>query len=448
MPRGVPILPAYSERFRCIGSACEDSCCVGWGVSIDRATYEKYRAIPTGPLRTAIELHVLPVTGDSAEADPGQFAKVQFSALQQCPFLTEERLCQIQSEHGEAYLSTTCSTYPRVVHWIDNLKDMTLSFSCPEAARQILLDEHLMAPISPADYQSIEEDSSVEASSPLAHFWPIRAFVLDVIRNRSYPLWQRLFLLGILSRRLDAMARGELPYGVPKLLRSFAATIAAGTSRASMEALPSDPTRQLDMVLRMAALCWERSYTSPRFVECAKIFGQGLGNGPGATLESLAAHYTSAHNRYYAPFFRRHPHILENYLVNTILRRLFPFGHDKGKIPERPDMTKESALLVAQFALMKGLLIGVAGFYKEAFSANHVIETVQAASKHFDHHSEFLSQLHALLVEAQLNDASGLSILARNERPKPAREVIAGALRDAPQRPARWRMAAGSGGAR
>lgn len=425
MPQAAPILPEYSERFRCIGPACEDTCCIGWSVPIDQATYEKYQTIPAGPLRTAIDLNILPAPAGAADSDPGQFAKVRIPASQQCPFLTEDRLCKIQAEHGEAFLSTTCATYPRVVHWIDSFKDMTLSLPCPEASRLVLLSQHLLPPISPADYLLIEDDPNVKSSSLMAYFWSIRALVLDLIQNRAYPLWQRLFLLGVLSRRLDSIACGELQSSVPSLLRDFATTIESGSLRASMEAVPSDLTPQLDMVLRLAGLCRERSHIGPRFTECVVAFTQGIGNGPGATMKSLVAHYTAAHEQYYAPFFRRHPHILENYLINTILRRLFPFGHDKGKIPATPKMAEEFALLVTQFALIKGLLIGVAGFHKEAFSVNHVIHTIQSASKHFDHHQEFLSQVHALLIEARLNDARGLSILARNESPKPAQAGIA-----------------------
>ena len=34
------IRPFYAENFHCIGSACEDTCCRGWSVPIEKATYE------------------------------------------------------------------------------------------------------------------------------------------------------------------------------------------------------------------------------------------------------------------------------------------------------------------------------------------------------------------------------------------------------------------------
>jgi len=90
-----------------------------------------------------------------------------------------------------------------------------------------------------------------------------------------------------------------------------------------------------------------------------------------------------------------------------------------------PSMTRQYALLTAQFALLKGLLIGVAGFHREQFSAGHVVHTVQAAAKHFEHHPEFLNEAHALLVESRMDGASGLAILLRH---KSARRVSDGPM--------------------
>src|SRR5471030_3076244 len=77
-------------------------------------------------------------------------------------------------------------------------------------------------------------------------------------------------------------------------------------------------------------------------------------------------------------------------------------------------MTREFALLTAQFVLMRGLLIGFAGHHSHALSSAHVVHTVQAASKHFEHHPEFLSMAHALLVERSMDGSRGLATLLRD----------------------------------
>jgi hypothetical protein len=86
---------------------------------------------------------------------------------------------------------------------------------------------------------------------------------------------------------------------------------------------------------------------------------------------------------------------------------------DSGMHLREPAMSRELIQLVAQFTLMKGLLIGVAGAHRQSFSSEHVVHTVQAASKHFEHHPEFLDRIHALLVESQMDGVRGLAILVR-----------------------------------
>jgi lysine-N-methylase len=238
--------------------------------------------------------------------------------------------------------------------------------------------------------------------------------VLNLVRNRLYPLWQRLFLIGVLCRRLDAISSGELNLVVPAFLNDFEASLASGSLGPAMETLPLDRGAQLDIVLRLAGMMLHHSNVTPRFVACVKAFTAGIGNGPGATFESLTAQYIVAHDSCYAPFVQSHPHIMENFLANTLLRCQFPFGREGMKTGVQPAMAHEFALLTAQFALMRGLLIGVAGHHGAAFSEPDVIHTVQAASKHFEHHPEFLSMVHALLVEQRMDSASGLAILLRN----------------------------------
>ena len=417
------IRPEYSGRFRCIGAACEDSCCVGWSVIFDEAACRKYDAIPEGPLRVLIDEHVERLPAHEDGSAPAQFARVRMGSDHVCPFLDEERLCRIQKECGEEFLSITCATYPRIKHRIDGREEMALSLSCPEAARLVLLTPDLLGLNDFArngagegsEARVAEGDSGQDSpGSLIRYFWLIREFVIQLLGNRQYALWQRMFLLGVFTRRMDAQARGELDRGVGVIISEFRAAVQSGTLRTSMETIPADLPLQLDMVLRLAGMKLARSYVGPRFVETVDAFKLGIGYGPGATLESLVRGYGEAYSRWYEPFFAAHSYILENLMVNTVFRTVFPFGK-KGLAAEvLPEMEREFALLAIQFALIKGLLIGVAGFHKEAFSSEHVVQTVQSASKHFEHHPDFLEEAQALLIANKLDNARGLTMLVRN----------------------------------
>lgn len=417
------IRPRYAESFRCIGSDCEDTCCQGWSVPIDQVTYEKYRNLPASPLRDSIVASILCAPEGALSSDgfgPELFGKIEMTPSNQCPLLSADHLCRIQQEGGEALLAHSCATYPRIVSSINGIEEKALALSCPEAARLVLLKPLLLPNVEEQSASAERIDSGQEAAPIQSWYLNIRTTALELIQNRDYPLWQRLFLLGVFCRRLDAIAAGELKQGIAEFLLDFEATVTAGTLRAGMETLPTDGEVQMDVVLRLAGLMLHISNVRPRFADCIHAFTTGIGNSPDATLRSLTTQYSMAHDRYFMPFITKHPYVLENYLINTIFRCHFPFGRDGMREGAPFSMMSEFTILTAQLTLVKGLMIGVAGFHREGLSTEHVVHTVQAASKHFDHHPDFLGRAHALLVESRLDGARGLGILLRKPGPPEA----------------------------
>lgn len=420
--------PSYAENFRCIGPACEDTCCAGWSVPVDEAAWERFRALPSGPLRTLLDASVLVHSGGKNGATSRKtFATMQMTAENRCPLHTGDRLCRIHAELGEEFLPSACAAYPRIVSSFNGLPEAALSLSCPEATRLVLLTPVLLDP-APSQSQPPVAKSTRGENPFLPFLLALRSAAVHLVRNRAYPLWQRIFLLGIFCRRLDAIAAEEegahRADKIAAFLEGFAATVGAGGLERELKTVPANHTRQLDMVLRLAGMLLHRSNILPRFVECIEAFTKGIGNGPGATLVSLTANYSAAHDLYYAPFFAGHPQILENYLLNTIFRCQFPVGREGLKPESTPNLAREFALLTSQFALIKGLLIGVAGCHKDRFRADHVVHTVQAASKHFEHHPEFLAQAHSLLTESQMDGALGMAILLRNVETSPLHRSV------------------------
>jgi lysine-N-methylase len=215
-------------------------------------------------------------------------------------------------------------------------------------------------------------------------------------------------------------------------LADFEASVASGALRPAMDQLPSSSEAQMDVVLQLAGLMLQHSNLPPRFVACINAFTTGIGNGPGASLASLAAGYESAQERWFEPFLERHPQLLENWLVNAIIRHRFPFGWQSKEADAPTTAVQEFDGLAANFALMRGMLIGVAGFHREAFSEEHVVHTVQSASKHFEHHPDFLPKARLLLIETGLADARGSALLLHEGVRKMPRPV-APAVTDQPE---------------
>lgn len=409
--RHTPIVqPAYAESFRCLGPACEDNCCTDWLVSVDRPAYSRLLELPPGPCRTLLDDSIQLQSPDACPGAP--FATIRMLPSGVCPMLSADSLCRVHAELGQQYLWQTCAQFPRSTHTIDGLPETVLSLACPEAARVVLLAKSLFPPPNAPGHELTWEEAA--PAGLRQHFWPIREFVIGLIRNRNYPLWQRLFLVGSFCRRLDAFARGEIDRGFADILDDFSRAVAARGLCSAMDSIPADLALQLEIVLRVLAHGVNSTALRPRLRQVLELFIEGIGHSRTGSIESQVSRYADAYRHFYAPFFQCRPRILENYLVNTVLRGTFPFGKALFVPGTEPEPAKEFAMLAIQFAMVKGLLIGVAGVRKRRFSAADVVRTIQTTSRQFEHNIRFLSDVCAMLTKRGLADARGLTMLLRN----------------------------------
>lgn len=406
------VVPEYSTRFRCIGAECEDDCCHGWAVPIDQPALAKYRTLPPGPLRSQLDACLR--LAEPAGAPPSaHMASIRMVPSGACPFLTAERLCRIHQELGPSWLSQTCAQFSRRIQRVDGIPQVTLALSCPEAARLVLLDPALLA--SPVRRHTLRLNVSAHNNGTLrAFYWPIREFVTGILLERGYALWQRLFLLGIFCQRLDAIARGQNQRPFPEFLRDFTAVLASGSLRAPMAAIPANPALQLQLVSQLVRLGVGQIREGSSLAACLSAFTTGIGSAENTPIETQIAAYAAGYAATFEPFFRDRPWILENYLSNELLASAFPFG-DALFRPNVPLACMESfAQLAVHFGILQGLLIGVAAARGSAFSTAHVVQTVAAVSRQFEHSRSFSQRSSAFLRENHLTGIAGLTALLRN----------------------------------
>lgn len=121
------IRPDYYDSFRCVADRCPVSCCKGWQIVIDEASLEKYRGYRGEFGRRMAR---------SVDWEEGTFRQYEG----RCAMLNSEGLCDLYIERGEEALCETCTRYPRHVEEFENVREYSLSLSCPEAARIMLED--------------------------------------------------------------------------------------------------------------------------------------------------------------------------------------------------------------------------------------------------------------------------------------------------------------------
>jgi len=52
------LIPEYFEEFSCIGGACEDTCCAGWNITVDKKTYQNYRKVKHPEISEKLQRYV------------------------------------------------------------------------------------------------------------------------------------------------------------------------------------------------------------------------------------------------------------------------------------------------------------------------------------------------------------------------------------------------------
>ena len=173
------IKPSYFDTFRCIASACPDSCCKEWDVQIDDDKAALYRSLP-GELGDRLR-EVL--TEEDGEA-------VMTIIDGRCPMWRADGLCRIQAELGEAALCKTCREFPRLTHDYGDFVEMGLELSCPEAAR-IILSNQAPAMIEEDLPGGEEPEYDIEAMEVLLR---TREIIRSILADNSRPVPETLAL--------------------------------------------------------------------------------------------------------------------------------------------------------------------------------------------------------------------------------------------------------------
>ena len=415
---GVTRHPSYAAAFRCIGAECEDTCCHGWNIPLDRQTYERYQLFPVERLGAIVQQSVSVTPG----AHESLYGSIQMEEAGNCPFLATDRLCRIQKEYGGALLSATCSIFPRALNSVDGEPEGSLMLGCPEAARNVLLvpnSTEVMGDLLSGDFRtdSVARLATKESTSihkPYGHFGAVRELLIELVQDRARPMWQRLLLVGSLCKRLDALCDRDGDATVPAMLEEYREVISNGWLHAELEAMPSHASLKLKLVFQMTESRARDKSSGQRFQDVFWAFVEGIGSPAEGDVQDDVQRFLAAEQTYHRPFFERSPFILENYLLNYMYQTLFPFGREGSPNFRAQRIFGEYVLMATQFAWVNALLVGVAGQQKHAFGEEHVVHTVQAFSRAVEHYPHVLLWINEEMKRLRMDSLEGMAILLRD----------------------------------
>lgn len=206
------VIPDYYKEFKCTAEQCEDTCCAGWQIVVDKKSLKRYKAV-RGNYKKTLRAGV--------NWKQGTFRQ---DKDKRCAFFNADNLCEMYIHLGEKSLCKTCRLYPRHIEEFEGVREISLSVSCPEVAR-ILLNK-----TEPTNFISKENEKEEEYDDFDPFLYSVlldaRDVMFEILKKRKIPIKVREGLVyGIahdIQKRVD---RQELFScgNIPEKYRSAAA---------------------------------------------------------------------------------------------------------------------------------------------------------------------------------------------------------------------------------
>lgn len=180
-------IPDYYKEFSCIAADCEDTCCAGWQIVIDEKSKRRYAKAATG--LNNIEKNLARELRRCVNWREGVFRQ---DTEKRCAFLNQNNLCRLYQMAGPDSLCRTCKMYPRHIEEFEGVREITLSLSCPEAARIILGKKN------PVHFLSYEKPGEEDYGDFDLFFYSqlvdARESILKMLQDRNLSIHHRMAL--------------------------------------------------------------------------------------------------------------------------------------------------------------------------------------------------------------------------------------------------------------
>lgn len=164
----------FYNNFKCKADKCEYTCCKGWGIAIDDATYMNYKK-ESGILGKILKFS----TQQNIYIGP-----VLRKFYGKCLFCSNG-LCKFQCDNRQDLLPDVCKVFPRLCVDYGDYKEITLELSCIKAAELFICE--------PKRFSFIESNTSCIINWPLENDAPVfldfllkdREKILDYLWNNT-----------------------------------------------------------------------------------------------------------------------------------------------------------------------------------------------------------------------------------------------------------------------
>ncbi|MCI5902755.1 MAG: flagellin lysine-N-methylase [Blautia sp.] len=212
--------PDYYKEFHCTADQCEDTCCAGWQIVIDPGAQKYYRGMLRENRRRRKEKRITPdFAGRLKKGIDWKNGIFCQNEEKRCAFLNDRNLCDLYTNLGEKSLCRTCRRYPRHVEEFENVREVTLSVSCPEVAALLMNRQ------TPVTFFSVERDGEEEFDDFDPFLYSLledgREVLYEILQDRSRPVDVRISRALNLAKELQRCVDEDALFSGQEVLAAY-----------------------------------------------------------------------------------------------------------------------------------------------------------------------------------------------------------------------------------
>jgi lysine-N-methylase len=364
----------FIQGFTCLGDACADTCCKGWGMQVSEKTVALYR-------EQAPELLDAVTSGESEHImrrDPNTDYCVKF----------EGGWCGVHKQYGTDFLGDACHFYPRITRALgSDVAVMSASLSCPEIARLALFAD------APSGYST--QDGNHRLPHSLKHYLPegltpeqaltIHQAFMNTVMDASIPPERGLLRVAAVANSLEMLPVASWPDAVPFYLNQADSRIPAA------EPHIADAFNLLNILIALlgAAKATPRPRLEQTITDMATALAVTIDRAQGTltTSEASLSNWQAMTLRWQEEYANAMALILRRWCMAQLSAAFFPFSAAGGKFSE------QATMLLGRFATVKLALMSLCHVTGCQPSETEVIRVVQSLSRFMDHLAEVETSL-------------------------------------------------------
>ena len=404
MSKKTMLVPSYMKNFNCIGKDCTDSCCGLWNINIDKKSYQHYKKCKDKDFKLRLENGIKRNRKNSCDEN---YAKIVLDKdTNRCPFLNENKLCDIYINMGQEYMCDTCTIYPRVYSEVNGVIEKSLSVSCPEATRLVLDNEEKMSfeEVSCDDSRYISQISINTNKEKFTYyiekyFWDLRVIAIDIIQNRDYSIDERIIILGMLCDEVNNFIKEGKGNEIKSVIEKYEKRLLKGEYKEILKDIPFNIGLKIKLILEIQDIKFSKGVNKNYFDIVNKTLKMLYNE------DEIEEKYFKAKDNYDKSLENKYSYMMENYLVNHLFKNTFP-------LRDRKDIFEEYILLCIYYSIIKFNLIGLS--LEKELKKEEILEFIQQFSKSIEHDPDYINKVYMELKNVNFNQLKYMILLIKN----------------------------------